>query len=339
MQALDIKAKTSNPLELLQKIRSLVAMDLNVLDGLIHQELASSVPLTQEITQHIFKTKGKRIRPLLVILAALAFSKNDSLNVKHYELAAVIEFVHTATLLHDDVVDHSDLRRGEQTANAIWGNAASVLVGDFLYSRAFQILARHHHSLIMQVLSETTNAIAEGEVMQLMNQHDPDLSLENYFHVITLKTAKLFSAAATIGVILQNGDAGYQHAIAQYGLHLGITFQLIDDLLDYESASTITGKNSGDDLSDGKMTFPLIYALKTTTSENSIFIQEAIKKGDKTALPIILTLLDETHAREATKLKAKEHAILALNALQNIPPSAYRDAMEDLVMFAVEREF
>ena len=179
-----------NSAEILQDIRALVADDLEAVDHLIDEELSSSVPLTREITQHIFKTKGKRLRPLLVILAAHAFSAEKTLKKRHYELAVVIEFVHTATLLHDDVVDHSDLRRGEQTTNAIWGNAASVLVGDFLYSRAFQILARHNDPRVMQILSETTNVIAEGEVIQLMNQHDANLSEENYFHVITQKTAK-----------------------------------------------------------------------------------------------------------------------------------------------------
>src|SRR3989338_681723 len=210
MKNLNTNRTIKDPTKILQDIRALIADDLIAFDELIQEKLSSNVPLIREIIQHIFKTKGKRLRPLLLILAAHAFSAGKPLQKKHLEIAIVIEFVHTATLLHDDVVDHSNLRRGQQTANAIWGNAASVLVGDFLYSRAFQILARHNDPRVMQILSETTNVIAEGEVIQLMNQHDANLSEENYFHVITQKTAKLFSAASKIGAILQNASAEHQ---------------------------------------------------------------------------------------------------------------------------------
>lgn len=320
-------------------IRALVADDLSAFNAAIHAELASSVPLTREITQHIFQTKGKQLRPLLVILSARAFSPNNPLQKRHLEIAAVIEFVHTATLLHDDVVDHSLLRRGQQTANAIWGNAASVLVGDFLYSRAFQILARNHNPQIMHILSETTNAIAEGEVMQLMNQHDADLSEENYFHVITQKTAKLFSAAAEIGALLHPNEARGQQAMASYGMHLGITFQVIDDLLDYETSAEVTGKNIGDDLAEGKATYPLIFAMKHATSEKAAFIQNAIRNGDANALPQVVAILEETKAFTATRNKALEHANYAKQALKIIPASPYRQAMEDLVEFAVQRVY
>ncbi len=330
---------TENTAEILQRIRALVADDLRAIDHLIHEELSSSVPLTREITHHIFKTTGKRLRPMLVILAAHAFSNQKPLEKRHFDLAIVLEFVHTATLLHDDVVDHSLLRRGEDTANAIWGNAASVLVGDFLYSRAFQILARHHHAQIMQVLSETTNAIAEGEVMQLMNQHDADLSEENYFQVITQKTAALFSAAAKIGALLENAGIQDQKALSDYGLYLGITFQIIDDLLDYETSSDITGKNIGDDLRDGKATLPLIYAIKNATPEQSLFIRDAIKKGDVNVLPEILSILKETNAFQLTRHKAMAYAQLANQALQNVPDSVYRNAMRDLITFAVNRNY
>src|SRR3990167_1363806 len=328
-----------DPTKILQDIRALIANDLAAFDALIQEELSSSVPLTREVTQHIFKTKGKRLRPLLVILAAHAFSAGKPLEKGHLEIAVVIEFVHTATLLHDDVVDHSNLRRGQQTANAIWGNAASVLVGDFLYSRAFQILARHNDLRVMQVLSETTNAIAEGEVMQLMNQHDADLSEENYFHVIAQKTAKLFSAATEIGALLENAGKQAQKAMADYGLHLGITFQMIDDLLDYETSADITGKNIGDDLSEGKATFPLIFAMQNTSSEKSEVIHNAIKEGDVNALSEILVILKETNAFTATRSKAQHHALLAKHALKNIPNSDYRQAMEDLILFATHRVF
>lgn len=327
------------PTQILQDIRALIADDLVAFDNLILEELSSSVPLTREITQHIFKTKGKQLRPLLVILAAHAFSAGKPLQKKHLEIAIVIEFVHTATLLHDDVVDHSDLRRGQQTANAIWGNAASVLVGDFLYSRAFQILARHNDLRVMQILSETTNAIAEGEVMQLMNQHDADLSEENYFHVITQKTAKLFSAATEIGALLENAEKPAQKAMADYGLHLGITFQMIDDLLDYETSADITGKNIGDDLSEGKATFPLIYAMQNTSHEKSELIRNAIKQGDVGALQKVLSILNETNAFAATRNKACEQALCANQALTQIPHSNYRQALEDLILFATHRAF
>lgn len=328
-----------NPTDTLQDIRALVASDLDAFDRLIHEELSSSVPLTREITHHIFKTKGKRLRPLLVILAALAFSKNKPLEKKHIELAVVIEFVHTATLLHDDVVDHSSLRRGQQTANAIWGNAASVLVGDFLYSRAFQILARHNNTGILNILSEATNAIAEGEVLQLMNQHDADLSEKNYFHVITQKTAKLFSAATEIGALLENAGNTNQKAMSDYGLHLGITFQIIDDLLDYETSADITGKNIGDDLQEGKATLPLIYAMQNATPEKSLFIRTAIKNGDVNALSEIIAILKETNALNATRDKALIQAQLAQQALRDIPESKYRQAMQDLILFATQRSF
>ncbi len=332
-------ALIENPAEILQNIRALVASDLEAVDHLIHKELASSVPLTREITQHIFKTKGKQLRPLLVILAARAFSNKRALEKKHYELAVVIEFVHTATLLHDDVVDHSELRRGQQTANAIWGNAASVLVGDFLYSRAFQILARHNDSAIMQVLSEATNAIAEGEITQLMNQHDADLSEDNYFQVITQKTAKLFSAATEIGALLENAENTDVKAMSDYGLHLGITFQMIDDLLDYETSAAMTGKNIGDDLRDGKVTLPLIYAMQNAIPEKSLVVRNAIKTGDINALDEILSILKETNAFTMTRNKANECATLANHALKNIPESIYRNAMEELVLFAVRRGY
>lgn len=323
----------------LHNIRTLIADDLSAFNNAIHTELASSVPLTREITQHIFQTKGKQLRPLLVILSARAFLPSNPLQKRHLEIAIVIEFVHTATLLHDDVVDHSLLRRGQQTANAIWGNAASVLVGDFLYSRAFQILARNHNPQIMHILSETTNAIAEGEVMQLMNQHDADLSEENYFHVITQKTAKLFSAAAEIGALLHPGEKRGQSAMAAYGLHLGITFQMIDDLLDYETSAEVTGKNIGDDLAEGKVTYPLIFAMKHTTPEKAALIQNAIRHGDVSALPDVVSILEETKAFTATRNKALEHAAYAKQALTVIPASPYRQAMEELVGFAVQRVY
>ena len=328
-----------NPTDHLHDICALIAEDLSILDELIHAELNSSVPLTREVTQHVFKMRGKRLRPLLVILASLACSSQKKLEKKHYDIAVVLEFVHTATLLHDDVVDHSNLRRGQNSANTVFGNAASVLVGDFLYSRAFQILARHENNSVMRVLSETTNAIAEGEVLQLMNQHDADLTETNYFRVITQKTAQLFSAAANIGAILENADSQTKKAMAQYGLHLGIVFQIIDDLLDYETSSDITGKNIGDDLSEGKVTLPLIYAMQNTTPDNVVFIRNAIKNADLTALTTIKSILTESGAFFATREKAREHAEKACGALSTVTDSAYRQALADLVLFALDRKY
>lgn len=323
--------------ERLARIRALVTNDLANISEFIHRELSSNVPLTRDITDHIFQTKGKQLRPLLSILSTHACAPAIGLTEAHYAIAAIIEFVHTATLLHDDVVDHSSLRRGKRTANDIWGNAASVLVGDFLYSRAFQILSRHHHPRIMQVLSETTNAIAEGEVQQLMNQRDAHLTEEKYFHVITQKTARLFSAAAEMSAVLQNAGPVIENAMACYGLHLGLAFQIIDDLLDYESSAEITGKNIGDDLSEGKATLPLIYAIQTTSDDNASRIRDSIKNGDLTELDFILHVLHETNALEKTRNKAREHIQLADNALEKIPTSQYRDALKELLVFAVER--
>ncbi|MDP1573639.1 MAG: polyprenyl synthetase family protein [Coxiellaceae bacterium] len=323
--------------DLLQKIRALVSNDMDAISDFIYRELSSNVPLTREITDHIFKTKGKQLRPLLAILSAHAFADKNALSEKHHALAVVIEFVHTATLLHDDVVDHSTLRRGKKTANAIWGNAASVLVGDFLYSRAFQILSRNHDPRVMQVLSETTNAIAEGEVQQLMNQRDAYLSEENYFRVITQKTARLFSAAAEMGAILENAGDAAEKAMATYGLHLGLAFQIIDDLLDYETSSDITGKNIGDDLAEGKATLPLIYAMQKTSEKNAALIRDAIKNSDAAQLPFILKILKETDAFFATREKAREQLLIAEKSLALAPESQYRDALKGLLVFAVER--
>ena len=328
-----------DPTALLQRIRALVADDLTAIDRLMQEELSSSVPLTREITQHIFKNKGKQLRPLLMALTAHAVTNRNTLEKKHYELAIVIEFVHTATLLHDDVVDHSELRRGQHTANVTWGNAASVLVGDFLYSRAFQILARHTYPDIMRILSETTNAIAEGEVLQLMNQHDAELTEENYFHVITQKTAQLFSAASEIGALLEHAPIEIQKAMAHYGLQLGIIFQIIDDLLDYEISSDITGKNRGDDLNEGKATLPLIYAMQHTIPEKADIIRNAVKNNSAHQLDVIVKILHETDALIMARKKAEEKAQLALHALTAIPNSVYRRALEELVVFAAQRNY
>lgn len=338
MQAVHFQT-VGNSTEILQRIRDLVSSDMDAVSHCIQSELSSNIPLAQQITQHIFKAPGKQLRPLLMMLVTRALFGDGALHSVHYELAVVIEFVHTATLLHDDVVDQSSLRRGQQTAHTIWGNAPSVLVGDFLYSRAFQMLSRYPQQDIMKTLSETTNAIAEGEIMQLMHQRNANLTEENYFHVITKKTARLFSACAEIGAILCACDATVRKNMAAFGLHIGIVFQLIDDLLDYETSADITGKNIGDDLMEGKMTLPLIIAIKKTNAENAAFIRNVIAYGDANALPAVLTILHDTNAFEITRARTKEIASEALQALQILPASRYRDALCDFVLFALERKY
>ena len=335
MQTLTKPAENSD--KILRDIRSLLSNDLSAVDLFIRQQLHSTVPLTEEVTQHIFQSGGKRLRPLLLLLTANACNVSAETYSEKHALAAVIEFVHTATLLHDDVVDNSNLRRGKKTANAIWSNQASVLVGDFLYSRAFQILAQQNQPRIMQVLSETTNAIAEGEVRQLMNQHNPDLTEDNYFHVITEKTAKLFSTAAEIGAILSDASSIQQTATATYGLHIGIAFQIIDDLLDYQADSENTGKNVGDDLAEGKVTLPIIYAIQASDNTQADYLRDTLKHGNIHELDNVLKMLHETKSIEKTKKTAIEHTQLAAAALENLPDSAYRDAMKNLLVFAVQR--
>lgn len=322
----------------LNGIRELLADDLAMVDQLITKELCSKVPLTQELTQYIFKSGGKRLRPLLVVLAANTFANQQTLNGAHHELAVIIEFVHTATLLHDDVVDNSHMRRGKKTANAIWSNQASVLVGDFLYSRAFQLLAKRKLPSVMAVLSEATAGIAEGEVLQLMNQYDANLSEENYYDVITQKTAMLFAAAAEIGAILGHAEE-HRQAMSIYGLHLGIAFQVIDDLLDYQASPEATGKNLGDDLAEGKATLPLIIAMQRSKPNEAKYIKQSIKTGDLSALPNIISLLNDTDALNATKKAALRHAKIAKEAITNLPTSPYHEALLDLVQFSVQRCF
>ena len=321
----------------LANIRAPITDDINALDQLIHQELISDIPLIQQITKHILSVGGKRLRPLLVLLSAKALGYKEG--SEHCELAAIIEFVHTATLLHDDVVDESSLRRGQQTANVIWGNQASVLVGDFLYSRAFQLLTRRNHNAIMRVLANTTNAIAEGEVLQLMNSHNPEINEATYRDVILLKTAKLFESATEVGGMLGTDNIEQQKAIAHYGLHLGMAFQIIDDLLDYASTAKEMGKNVGDDLAEGKATLPLIYALHHATAKQATQIRLAIEQGDLEKLPLIQQAIEDTQACEYTLSKARDHAHVALNALELIPDTPYRNAMRQLVDFVVERHY
>ncbi len=313
-----------------------LAADLLVVDEVIRNRLDSEVVLVRTVAEHIISSGGKRLRPALVILSAGAFGYEGS---HHHQLAAVVEFIHTATLLHDDVVDASDLRRGQATANALFGNAASVLVGDFVYSRAFQMMVEAGSMRIMQVLADATNVIAEGEVLQLMNCHDPDVDEQSYLQVIRFKTAKLFEAATRLGAILGGASEGEEAAMARYGMHLGTAFQLIDDVLDYSGDNQDTGKNVGDDLAEGKPTLPLLYAIKHGTADERALVRGAIENGGLEDLPRVMAAIERTGALAYTRRQAEAEAITAKAALEKIPDSKQRDYLLQLASFAVTRNF
>ena len=315
-----------------------VQEDLALTNQLICTELVSEIPLIETITQHITQNRGKQLRPLTVILSARACGYPES-GTEHHELAAIIEFVHTATLLHDDVIDESTMRRGEKTANAVWDNQATVLVGDFLYSRAFQMLARRSNVPIMQCLSNTTNAIAEGEVQQLIHQHNPTITKDDYDQVIYRKTAKLFESASEIGALLTQQDPATQAALATYGRNIGMAFQIIDDILDYTGETSKSGKNIGDDLAEGKMTLPLIIALEKGNVAQKNQIKDAIQQSSIDKLPTILELLSDTDALATAQQEAIHYANRASDALQALPDSPYRDAMLNLAAFSIHRQF
>jgi octaprenyl-diphosphate synthase len=313
-----------------------LAADLRGVDAVIRRRLDSDVALVRSVAEHIIGSGGKRLRPALVILSAGAFDYQGS---HHHQLAAVVEFIHTATLLHDDVVDASDLRRGKATANALFGNAASVLVGDFVYSRAFQMMVEVESMRVMQVLAEATNVIAEGEVLQLMNCHDPDIEEQNYLQVIRYKTAKLFEAATRIGAILGGASDAQEAAMARYGMHLGTAFQLIDDVLDYSGDNRNTGKNVGDDLAEGKPTLPLLYAIKHGNPDEQALIRGAIERGGLEDLPRVIAAIERTGALQYTRRQAEAEARTAEAALEIIPHSKQRDYLLQLAGFAVTRNF
>ena len=305
-------------------------------DKEILQELNSDVVLINQIGFHIVNSGGKRLRPMLVALSACALGYEGK---DHTTLAAVIEFIHTATLLHDDVVDESDMRRGDETANAIWGNAASVLVGDFLYSRSFEMMVGVNNMRVMDILSHATNAIAEGEVLQLLNINNPDTSEAQYLEVIRRKTAKLFEAGTRLGAVLANKNEETEKALSTYGLHLGNAFQIMDDMLDYTADVAELGKNLGDDLAEGKPTLPLIHAMAHGTAEQSKFIKETIKNGNRDAYLDILAIIKSTGSLDYTAQLADQEAQKAIDALSNIPDSNYKQAMEQLALFSIQRSY
>ncbi|KQW00118.1 octaprenyl diphosphate synthase [Rhizobacter sp. Root1221] len=303
-------------------------------DAVIRLRLASEVVLINQISHYIISAGGKRLRPMLVLLFANALGFQGR---ERYEMAATVEFIHTATLLHDDVVDESDLRRGRQTANALFGNAASVLVGDFLYSRAFQMMVSVNRMRVLEVLADATNVIAEGEVLQLMNMHDADLAVEDYLKVIRFKTAKLFEASARLGAVLAGANPEIEDACASYGRSLGTAFQLVDDLLDYEGSTSQLGKNVGDDLREGKPTLPLLVAMERATPDERTLIRHAIEHGEVTRLAEIVEIVSRTGALDATRDAARQEAEKARVSLSMLPPSPHKEALIEFCVRSVDR--
>ena len=318
----------------LETILGLIQDDRHAADQEIRQRLSSDVALINQLGGYIINSGGKRLRPVIVLLASRACGYQGP---DHIRLAAIIEFIHTATLLHDDVVDGSELRRGQSTANAVWGNEASVLVGDFLYSRAFEMMVTLHNMRVMEILSKATNTIAEGEVMQLLNCHDPDLSEAQYLHVIRSKTAKLFEAAAQLGAVIGGQGPEVEMAMASYGMHLGTAFQLIDDVLDYRADRATLGKNIGDDLAEGKPTLPLIHAMQSGTPEQAAVVRRAIENGGLDELPAVLAAIRDSGALDYARKQAQQEAESACRAIANLPHSNYRDSLIKLADFAVTR--
>jgi len=319
----------------IKTITKLVEKDFTATNQVILTQLKSDVALVNQLGHYIVAAGGKRLRPLLVLMVAKAFGYSGN---KHHQTAAIVEFIHTATLLHDDVVDESDRRRGRETANALFGNAASVLVGDFLYSRAFQMMVSIDKMEIMKILSDTTNQIAEGEVLQLMHCNDPDATEQSYFKVIEHKTAILFAAACQLGAIIA-GQESHAKALHHYGLHLGLAFQLMDDALDYTADSDALGKNVGDDLAEGKPTLPLIYAMQHADKKGEALIRQCIENGGLEHLKEVQQIINDTKAIDYTLSRAQQHVEQAKTFLSDMPSGEYTQALYDLAEIAVERSF
>ncbi|MDO9047231.1 MAG: octaprenyl diphosphate synthase [Methylobacter sp.] len=317
-------------------IKKLTATEAKAVDQLIINELSSDVVLINQMGHYIVGSGGKRLRPMLLLLAAKALGGASD---NHLLLAAVIEFIHTATLLHDDVVDDSDLRRGKESANAVWGNAASILVGDYLYSSAFEMMVRTGNMRVMEILSKTTTAIAEGEVLQLLNCNNPETTEQKYLEVIARKTAILFSAATKLAAVIAGASTETEQGLALYGQHLGIAFQLIDDALDYKASKDELGKNLGDDLAEGKPTLPLIYAIQNSSESEAKIIIDAIKNGDRDAFNEVYAIVQSTKAIDYTERRADEEAQKAISALSVLPASEYKQALTLLAKFSVQRNY
>jgi octaprenyl-diphosphate synthase len=319
----------------LPQIQSLAAADMAAVDALIRRRLSSDVVLINQIADHIISAGGKRLRPMLVMLAGHAVGQAGP---DHHQLAAIIEFIHTSTLLHDDVVDESSLRRGRSTANALWGNAPSVLVGDFLYSRSFQLMVELDSMTVQRVLADATNAIAEGEVLQLLHVHNPDTDEAAYLRVIERKTAVLFAAATRLGALIAGADEAMQDKLADYGMNLGLAFQIADDVLDYTSDAQTLGKNLGDDLAEGKATLPVIHAIAHCAPAVRERLREIVAHGDGAALPEVLAAIREHGSLEYSQQRALAYAHRAEAALDDLPPGEWKQALVGLARYAVERQ-
>jgi len=318
----------------LPAIQTLAAPDMAAVDALIRHRLSSDVVLINQIADHIISAGGKRLRPMLVMLAGHAAGGGGP---EHHQLAAIIEFIHTSTLLHDDVVDESDLRRGRSTANALWGNAPSVLVGDFLYSRSFQLMVELDRMPVMRILADTTNRIAEGEVLQLLHVHNPDTDEAAYLRVIERKTAVLFAAGTRLGALASGAGEAVQQQLFDYGMHLGYAFQIADDVLDYSANADELGKNLGDDLAEGKATLPLIHAMAHSDEATRQRLREIVQNGDASAMPEVLAAIHATGGLDYSRKRAMEYADLAEQALEGLPESDAVAALRGLARYAIER--
>jgi len=330
---MQVAEKNTQPIDF-DDVAALADDDMAAVNKLIRSSLESDVALVSQVSEYIVMSGGKRLRPLIVLLAARALGYEGN---QHVRAATIVEFIHTATLLHDDVVDSSERRRGQDSANTVFGNQASVLVGDFLYSRSFQMMVDIGDMHVMRILANATNTIAAGEVMQLMNVHDPDTSEHDYQQVIYRKTARLFEAGAQIAAVLANRDPGDEAAMIRYGQHLGTAFQLIDDALDYSASADELGKNLGDDLAEGKATLPLIYAMQAGTAAQRDLIRTAIIEGGLEQMDPIQEIIHATGALEYTAAKAREAADSAITVLNDIPDNEYRQALISLAEFAIQR--
>jgi len=326
----------------LPAIQALAARDMARVDALIRRRLASDVVLINQVAEHIVAAGGKRLRPMLLLLAAAACGKRDAdgdgVGADAHQLAAVVEFIHTSTLLHDDVVDESDLRRGRSTANAVWGNAASVLVGDFLYSRSFQLMVELDSMEVQRILADTTNRIAEGEVLQLLHVRNPDTDEDAYLRVIERKTAVLFAAATRLGAVLAGADAATCDALHDYGLNLGYAFQIADDVLDYSADEAALGKHLGDDLAEGKATLPLIHAMAHADAAVRSLLRRAIEEGDASAMPTVLEAIAAARSLDYSLARAHDYAEAAEAALDDLADGPHVAALRGLARYAISRD-
>ena len=320
----------------LKQIQSSIAQDMRAVDEVIRSALYSDVVLIKQVAEYIINSGGKRLRPALVLMSAELFG---SVQPAHHQLAAVVEFIHTATLLHDDVVDESSLRRGHATANSLFGNAASVLVGDFVYSRAFQMMVRVDNMRVMEILAEATNVIAEGEVLQLLNVHDADISEQDYLQVIHFKTAKLFEAATRLGAVICQANEVDEKALSLYGMHLGTAFQLIDDVLDLSGDAQAIGKNLGDDIAEGKPTLPLLYAMRHGNQQQAQLIRTAIEQGGEHNIQSVIDAVQQTDALQHVRILAQQEAHLACQAIAHFPVTPAKQRLIELAEFSVTRDF